>query len=319
MRHGNVVSNKMDVRAGIAQGMVLGPLIFIFYINDCVKSLNDAYITMFADDCVLYLTGNKWNIVHEILQRDLNLFVAWLQKNCLSLNGKKSQAMIVGSRNKLSKLNVIIPFKINDINMKYVKQYNYLGVVLDAEMSLVPLCKNVEKIVVDKVYMIRKLRKHLTYHASIQIYKQLILPIFYYSVFLLIACNKDKKHDLQIIQNDVLRFCNNNKREDRVHLDEMHSKAKLISLEQRRCKHILSLMYKLSKNEVNRKSGVRRTRQYEKYVFQTDTKIGTKYASSPFYKGTKLWDKMSRDVQILYLCLKPFEKILSKFDRNYCV
>ena len=102
---------------------------------------------------------------------------------------KKSQAMIVGSRNKLSKFSAATPFKINDTDMKYVKQYNYLGVIMDAEMSLIPLCKHLEKIVVDKVYMIRKLRKHLTYHAALQIYKQLVLPIFDYSGFLLIACN----------------------------------------------------------------------------------------------------------------------------------
>ena len=83
--------------------------------------------------------------------------------------------------------------------------------------------------------MLRKNRKHLTYHAELQIYKQLILPIFDYAGFLLIACTKDKKHDLQVLQNDVLRFCNNNNREDRVLLDVMHKKANLSSLQQRRC------------------------------------------------------------------------------------
>ena len=56
-------------------------------------------------------------------------------------------------------------------------------------------------------------------------------------------------------------------------------------------------MYKMSKNNGNRKAGNRRTRQYEKYVFRTDSKIGTKYATSPFNKGTKLWDNLSRDIQ----------------------
>ena len=160
-----------------------------------------------------------WNNVYEKLQNDLNLFLNWTKMNSLSLNGNKSQAMIVGS-----KLKNITPFKINDTSMKYVKQYNYLGVILDAEMTLIPLSKHVEKIVIDKVYMIRKLRKYLTYHAALQI---LVLPIVDYSGFLLVACNRDKKQDFQIIQNDVLRFCNNNKREDRVSLDTIHGKAKL--------------------------------------------------------------------------------------------
>ena len=74
----------------------------------------------------------------------------------------------------------------------------------------------------------------------------------------------------------------------------MHNKAKLISLEQRRCEQVLSLMYKLSKNVEYRKIGNRNRRQNNKCVFKTDTKIGTKYAMSPFYKGTKLWDTLNR-------------------------
>ena len=181
--------------------------------------------------------------------------------------------------------------------MKYVKQYNYLGIILDAEMSLTPLCKNVEKRVIDKVFVIRKRRRYITYHAALQIYKQLVLPIFYYAGFLLISCTKNKKHDFQVIQNDVLRFCNNNRREDRVLLNEMHKNANLVSFEQRRCVQILSLMYKLSKNENNRKIGSRNTRQQDKYIIKTDTKVGTKYANSPYHKGTNLWNILTRETQ----------------------
>ena len=61
--------------------------------------------------------------------------------------------------------------------------YNYLGIELYSEQSLTVLCKNVEKRVMDKVFMLRKIRKYLTYKASLQICKQTILPIFDYSGF----------------------------------------------------------------------------------------------------------------------------------------
>ena len=54
-------SNIVSVRPGLAQGTVLGPLIFIFYINDIIKSVLRCNISMFADDCVLYYSGNNWN------------------------------------------------------------------------------------------------------------------------------------------------------------------------------------------------------------------------------------------------------------------
>ena len=53
IRYGEAVSENLSLTAGIAQGTARGPLIFIFYINDCVNVLNRCKISMFADDCVL--------------------------------------------------------------------------------------------------------------------------------------------------------------------------------------------------------------------------------------------------------------------------
>ena len=103
--------------------------------------------------------------------------------------------------------------------------------------------------------------------------------------FLLLACNKDKKGDFQVLQNDALRFCNESHLNDRVALKILHNKANLVSLEQRRCVQLLSLMYKMSKSNNNRAEGTRVTRQQKKYVFPIDSEIGTKYSHSPSYKG----------------------------------
>ena len=131
-----------------------------------------------------------------------------------------------------------------------MKRYNYLGIVIDSEMALVALHKKNEKRVMDKVYMLKNLCKYITYKSAVQIYKQTIMPILDYAGFLLLACNKDKKYDLQVIQNDVLRFCENKRLEDRFSIEVLHKNAKLITLEQRRCKQLLSLLYKMSKDPV---------------------------------------------------------------------
>ena len=109
----------------------------------------------------------------------------------IKLNEGKTQAMLVGSRNKLSKIVDRIPLDIKGSHVKFTKQYNYLGIVLDSEMSLTPLYKNLEKRVIDKV--LRKLRKYLTYKAALQIYKKTTMPIIDYSGLLLLACSKSQK------------------------------------------------------------------------------------------------------------------------------
>ena len=226
LKYGDKNSSCMEISNGIAQGTVLGPLIFIFYTNDTVNTLDKI--------SVLYYSGNNWNAIHAVIQREFNMFVDWTVKNSLKLSDSKTQAMILGPRSKLHLLENPTPFNIKGKNINFVKQYTYLGVIIDNELSLVPMYKNMEKCLVDKVYMLRKIRKYLTYKASLQIYKQTILPMIDYPGHSLIACNKNRKSDLQIIQNDVLRFCENKRLQDKVSIELLHQNAKLVSLEQRR-------------------------------------------------------------------------------------
>ena len=135
----------------------------------------------------------------------------------------------MGTRNKLSHVIDYTTLDINGKHVKFVKQYNYLGIVLDSEMTLIPLYKNLEKRVIDKVFMLRKLRKYLTYKISLQIYNQTILPILDYAGSLLLACNKGHKYD-QVIQNGVLRFCDNKKLEDRISIELLHKKFRKIRI-----------------------------------------------------------------------------------------
>ena len=116
-----------------------------------------------------------------------------------------------------------------------------------------------------------------------------------------------KKHDLQVIQNDVLRFSKNNKREDRVMLKEMHNKARLVSLEQRWCKQLLSL------NEVNQNNGARNTRQY---VFHIDAKIGTKNSHSSYHIGINLWEKLNHNIQFSVIMFSIRTSIYNQIPDN---
>ena len=58
-KYGHVLSDCCGIDAGIALGTVLGPLIYILYVNDCMNVLDRCKITMFADDCVLYYSANN--------------------------------------------------------------------------------------------------------------------------------------------------------------------------------------------------------------------------------------------------------------------
>ena len=84
-------SDCISVKSGIGQGRIVGPLIFLLYINDIVRSLPDVYINMYAVDCIL-------NQVHNQLQLGLNGFDEWCRQNRMVLNISKSKCLVIASR-----------------------------------------------------------------------------------------------------------------------------------------------------------------------------------------------------------------------------
>ena len=232
---------------------------------------------MFADDCILYCVGNNFEPMFRKIQGDLNRFIEWCPLNRLKINSGKTKAMIVSTKSRLNNLRNIASFTIQDENIHYVTQYNYLGLVLDIE--------NIKEHVNNKMFVLHKIRKYLTEEAATMVYNQTILLIFDYGGFLLISLNSSDKYELQVVQNDALRFCKNIHMLDKISIPKLHDPVCLLSLEQRK---VLNLMFIHAPKGKARSVTNVNTRSQTKYVFKTDTKIGKKYQKSPFYLSTIL-------------------------------
>ena len=159
------------------------------------------------------------------------------------INSNKTKAMIIASRSKLNRINIDSKFTLNEKYILFVKHFSYLGVTLDNEMNLKSLLCDVKKRISNKIFLLRKLRRYITTDSALLIYKQTILPIFDYAGFMLLAVAVDDRKDLQIMQNDALRFCYNVRLNDHVSIFDLHTRAKLSSLEQRRIRQLLGLHF----------------------------------------------------------------------------
>ena len=94
------MSFVLNIKTGIGQGTILGPILFIFYVNDIFREIGGARINMYAGDCILYSAGNTWERVHYVLQQALDAIGIWLPANTLKLNIKKSKCLIIASSHK---------------------------------------------------------------------------------------------------------------------------------------------------------------------------------------------------------------------------
>ena len=126
-----------------------------------------------------------------------------------------------------------VSVSLNNIVINSVVSYNYLGVVLNNELSLTRQMSVLHAHVQRKLFHLRKIRKFLTEFASVQVYKQTILPLLDYCGFLSMSANKNELNSLQILQNDALRVCVGYPLGYNMSHEALHSRVKLSSIFQR--------------------------------------------------------------------------------------
>lgn len=99
-----VQSDIMTIRCGIAQGAILGPLLFILYVNDLSQCLDHSKARLYADDTNLTAASNCIADLQNQLNSDISNVASWLQTNKLTLNTLKSEYMLIGSRQRIATL-----------------------------------------------------------------------------------------------------------------------------------------------------------------------------------------------------------------------
>ena len=185
-------------------------------------------------------------------------------------------------------------------------------------MSLRPLFARVKKIVSNKIFFLAKIRNNIDRSCAISIYEQIILPLLDYAGFMLISGNKSDRSDLQTLQNNALRICFIVRLRDMVSIERMHNMSKHLSLEQRRKKQLLCLMFIFTgrHDNIQRVHG-HNTRAAQIYSFTHERYHNVKYKNSPYYKGTILWDELpvhTRQCNTLLDFKKSLNRLYRKFD-----
>ena len=293
------LSSAVKFEYGIPQGSCLGPTLFIFYINEIFRFVENVKIMMFADDCVLYKSSISWDDIHQPLQESLDVYIKWGRDHNLDLNASKTKAMITCSPTIRSRMADPAPFNAGNSRISFVDHFCYLGCIIDNGLTMLPQYKAVYRRVEQKIFMLAKLRYLLDKNSTVLIYKQTILPYIDYVSFVLLSCNNGMRKNLQTLQNNALRLSLRYKLADHVSIEQLHREAKLQSVEQRCLFHLLKILYSYSKSVDHVKPARRLTRAGNKIVFKLPTRCSERYLNSPLYVGAKIWDNLHEDTQRL--------------------
>ena len=116
------------------KGSVLGPLIFLIYVNDLPNVLTCASPFMFADDTTITLSHTSNQILYQNMNNELQRLDTWFKTNKLSLNISKTKYIMFRSKYK-RELDAELNLKINDIILTRVSNINFLGMQIDEFLS----------------------------------------------------------------------------------------------------------------------------------------------------------------------------------------
>jgi hypothetical protein len=126
---GGHLSEEVRVTSGVPQGSVLGPLLFLAYVNDIWRNI-DSTIRLFADDCIIYREVKNNNDM-ENLQTDLNRFGKWAVENAMKINPTKSKVVYFTRAQVKEPPN----YTLGGMVIPEASSCKYLGIILSSDLS----------------------------------------------------------------------------------------------------------------------------------------------------------------------------------------
>ncbi len=198
-------SKCRTVSCGVPQGSNLGPILFLLYVNDLPNCLKSTTASMFADDTNLTASGSTSTELYNKLNNDLENIHQWLLANKLTLNTSKTEYMIVGSRQRLGKIDEEAEIKLGDNKIKKISETKTLGVIVDDQLKWNSHINMVATKVSKGIGMIRRMKAFVPQSTLISVYNSIILPHFDYCSLVWDIGNAYSLEKLQKLQNRAAR------------------------------------------------------------------------------------------------------------------
>lgn len=196
----NTYSSIGYLKAGVPQGSVLGPLLFLIYINDIADNL-DSLTRLFADDTSMSYTSDSTEAIENTLNRDLSRINSWANNWLVKFNSSKTKVMFIS--NSLSSDDVHILFQ--DIIVDPCIEHKHLGITLNSDCKWTSHIANICASVSKKLSILRKLKYILDRNSLSKIYITFIRPVMEYGCELWNGCGVELADKLEKLQLEAAR------------------------------------------------------------------------------------------------------------------
>ena len=245
----NIKSSNADINTGVPQGSILGPLLFIIYMNDINTASEIFRAILYADDTSLNTTlssiGMNSSILNSIaINKELSLISQWLACNKLSLNVGKTKFMIFRYPQKSLKSIPELKLSINNTSIDRVYHFDFLGLTISETLSWKQHVNKISIKITQVLGVMRRLKRLVNQSILTKIYNALILSRINYAIL----CWGYEHKRIFILQKKAIRIIYNSTYN--AHTDPIFKKLKLLKVKDIFMIQSLKFYYKYSNNKL---------------------------------------------------------------------
>jgi hypothetical protein len=199
------LSKEVKITSGVSQGSVLGPLLFLVYVNDIWRNI-DSSIRLFADDCIIYKQITNKNDI-EKLQKDLDTLGEWAVENRMKINSGKSKAK------RFTKAQVKNPldYSLGVQKIPGASSCKCLGIILRSDLNWVDQVNYTAQKACKSLHFLMCVLKKENSNTKSLAYASLVSRILEYGSACWDPCRKVQINALDRVQKIAAQFTNHTK------------------------------------------------------------------------------------------------------------
>ena len=292
----NCFSNYIPCEVGVPQGSILGPLIFLIFINDLSYQVKSE-VEQYADDTTISESDKNIQSISDHLNESCETVTAWMSQNQLKLNADKTHILMLGTQRRLASLDEELCIHMDGIQLKEseTKSEIILGCHIQSDLKWSKQTYNLKQKLKKRLAGTYHLRGILPFSSMRMICEGWFTSVIVYCLPLFGGCESRDVDDLQKLQNKMARLVTNS--QIRRNREEMFNQVEWLTVKQLMVYHTLTTVFRIRKT--GEPEGLASTLNYENrnnnIIFPTSNL--TLYRKSFTYRGICLWNRIPKDIK----------------------